>query len=91
MCTRDLGLTECINTKGCEMLSDDCEKASPACYYSMLKNDVCDEACNVPECGFDAGKCVKNDVLSCTDITKNRLCKKEKGCKWSKRKCIEKN
>jgi hypothetical protein len=27
------------------------------CQASLLKNDVCDSACNSAECGYDLGKC----------------------------------
>jgi hypothetical protein len=28
-----------------------------ACDVSLLKNDVCDSACNTAACGYDLGKC----------------------------------
>lgn len=90
LCTEDKGLTECVNDGYCYWMSDECERAAPACFYRMLTNDVCDEACNVPECEFDAGKCTApNDIIPCESHGTKKECKSNKECSWNKKKCYD--
>jgi hypothetical protein len=50
--------TEC-NSNECAWDWGDCGYCAPGCFRYMLENKQCDEDCDVDECGYDDGFCVR--------------------------------
>jgi hypothetical protein len=57
---------------------DDCGICEPQCHLGcgfdlLIGNQMCDDACNVPSCGFDQGFCGDPSQLPCTESCYNSM------------------